>query len=590
MSRQGLSTNSGAGRLFGRFRFDAYPLSRELDGRNTINRVLANPTSLDFTKSDAALVEGLVSGFMDSTTPPILGDFTNRHDRVSHFNRPMDLYRLISPLKGCSELIDYWPDKTHRVTDLTFDPPLQKSGFDPPPPEWKREQSVLIFTLHLPPDMQGNPDPVVYDYLREEASRAQQIVEAVPLQTKDEREAVEERVLDAVRRIRDQLKLANKVLPFPKDPRVVPEHLLQTDEYEGGEQSMKPEGDKAQPPRPRVFMSHASPDKDAFVLPLSEGLRGNGIDVWLDDWELLAGDDLGREIPEALASCDATVVVLSQATIDRPWVMEELGSAKYQQIVEGKRLIPVILGDLSQDQIPAAVRSTLQVRVPIQHGMVDSRDILTAINHVARAVFGQPRGAPVPLGQPPSYVEPNSGLAAAVQSGVELERTEIEVLRMVGATAVRLERTDVDARAVVQQAEDSHDLLEDETLDALDVLDHMGYIKIRRSMTPDRIRQVGTFTVIEKGIISYFKLFEPDASTKERDIYTALVEAGSQGDLTKISKQADAPALLVDLVARQLERDNILMLSKGLGPSKHYNVRSMSLLERHAKKPRLLTA
>lgn len=32
---------------------------------------------------------------------------------------------------------------------------------------------------------------------------------------------------------------------------------------------------------PRVFISHASGDKDRFVLPFAEGLRSAGVDAWV---------------------------------------------------------------------------------------------------------------------------------------------------------------------------------------------------------------------------------------------------------------------------------------------------------------------
>jgi hypothetical protein len=38
---------------------------------------------------------------------------------------------------------------------------------------------------------------------------------------------------------------------------------------------------------PKVFLSHASEDKARFVLSFAEKLHNNGIDVWLDKWEML---------------------------------------------------------------------------------------------------------------------------------------------------------------------------------------------------------------------------------------------------------------------------------------------------------------
>ena len=43
---------------------------------------------------------------------------------------------------------------------------------------------------------------------------------------------------------------------------------------------------------PRVFLSHSSLDKERFAVGFAERLRENGVDVWLDDWELVPGDSL----------------------------------------------------------------------------------------------------------------------------------------------------------------------------------------------------------------------------------------------------------------------------------------------------------
>lgn len=43
--------------------------------------------------------------------------------------------------------------------------------------------------------------------------------------------------------------------------------------------------------RPRCFFSSASDDKDRFALKFAERLRTNGVDVWLDTWEINAGDN-----------------------------------------------------------------------------------------------------------------------------------------------------------------------------------------------------------------------------------------------------------------------------------------------------------
>jgi len=49
---------------------------------------------------------------------------------------------------------------------------------------------------------------------------------------------------------------------------------------------------------PKVFLSHASEDKKRFVLEFAAKLRQQGIDAWLDKWEMSPGDSLIDKIFE----------------------------------------------------------------------------------------------------------------------------------------------------------------------------------------------------------------------------------------------------------------------------------------------------
>ena len=41
---------------------------------------------------------------------------------------------------------------------------------------------------------------------------------------------------------------------------------------------------------PKVFISHASDDKERFVKKFALKLRNKGVDAWLDRWEIKPGD------------------------------------------------------------------------------------------------------------------------------------------------------------------------------------------------------------------------------------------------------------------------------------------------------------
>ncbi len=73
---------------------------------------------------------------------------------------------------------------------------------------------------------------------------------------------------------------------------------------------------------PRVFLSHSSRDKK-LVARLAEDLTAEGIDVWLDAGEILAGDSIAQEIQKGLEASDFIVLVLSRASVRSGWVDKE---------------------------------------------------------------------------------------------------------------------------------------------------------------------------------------------------------------------------------------------------------------------------
>lgn len=86
---------------------------------------------------------------------------------------------------------------------------------------------------------------------------------------------------------------------------------------------------------PKVFISHASEDKDRFVTEFAKKLRENGVDVWLDKWEMLPGDSLVDKIfEEGLKEAQAVIIVLSKYSIEKPWVREELNASLLTKLIK----------------------------------------------------------------------------------------------------------------------------------------------------------------------------------------------------------------------------------------------------------------
>src|ERR1017187_4936530 len=98
------------------------------------------------------------------------------------------------------------------------------------------------------------------------------------------------------------------------------------------------------PTPPKVFVSHSGEDNQRFVLKFAERLRAQGIDAWLDVWEMLPGDSLVDKIwNEGIKGCAAFIVVLSDESVGSKWVHEELNSGIVKKIEDKTKLIPIRL-------------------------------------------------------------------------------------------------------------------------------------------------------------------------------------------------------------------------------------------------------
>ncbi|HEX7298768.1 MAG TPA: toll/interleukin-1 receptor domain-containing protein [Solirubrobacteraceae bacterium] len=91
-----------------------------------------------------------------------------------------------------------------------------------------------------------------------------------------------------------------------------------------------------------VFISHASQDKDAIVRPLAAELRGRGLRVWYDEYELKIGDSLRARIEQGLASSRRGIVIISPNFFKKHWTQEELNGLTALEAASGHhRLLPV---------------------------------------------------------------------------------------------------------------------------------------------------------------------------------------------------------------------------------------------------------
>lgn len=123
-----------------------------------------------------------------------------------------------------------------------------------------------------------------------------------------------------------------------------------------------------------LFLSHNSSDKP-FVRRVADDLESQGMDVWLDERKMKAGDSITDGITEGMSSYDVFLIFLSQKSVNAPWVKEELRIALNKRIrTLGKlKIIPIILEDC---EIPLFLEDYIYVDFSKSEKYIDSFNIL----------------------------------------------------------------------------------------------------------------------------------------------------------------------------------------------------------------------
>ena len=105
--------------------------------------------------------------------------------------------------------------------------------------------------------------------------------------------------------------------------------------------------------RPRVFLSYASSDKQSARI-IANTLKESGVSIWLDESEILWGENLVQKIETAATSSDYILLLLSPAAVESEWAKEEINLALSRELKERAiRLVPVLVADC---EIPPVLR------------------------------------------------------------------------------------------------------------------------------------------------------------------------------------------------------------------------------------------
>lgn len=100
-----------------------------------------------------------------------------------------------------------------------------------------------------------------------------------------------------------------------------------------------------------VFISHASQDK-WVALKICQSLESHGITYFRDDRDIKGGEVIPDEIVKAITRCSEVIVLLTPQSLNRTWVLLEVGMA----IGRSKRVVPVAY-HVGFDLIPEMIQS-----------------------------------------------------------------------------------------------------------------------------------------------------------------------------------------------------------------------------------------
>lgn len=298
---------------------------------------------------------------------------------------------------------------------------------------------------------------------------------------------------------------------------------------------------------PKVFVSHASEDKTRFVVEFAKRLREKGVDAWLDQWEMKPGDSLVDKIfEEGLKEASAVIVVLSKASVQKPWVREELNASVVSRISRGTKLIPVVIDDC---EVPESLRSTLWQRVD---NLDDYEHNLQRILSAIFDVDDKPA-----LGNPPARFSGPAPQIAGLSRVDDLALRVIARLQIdeaVGLVEWDRLRTEQLLRDVPQQ----------ELLDALEILEQHYLIKVGRVIGAPLSHVVLT----DFGFQKFAEAYVDDYQDVVTQIAALLVNENVRQN-EELATRVSKPLPFVDFVLNLMEANNHIKVSKYLGGQAH---------------------
>jgi hypothetical protein len=261
---------------------------------------------------------------------------------------------------------------------------------------------------------------------------------------------------------------------------------------------------------PSAFISYAHEDKD-LALQIARRLTENGVNPWIDAWEIAAGESLVERVFEkGLKDCAVFVIVLSPASVDSNWVKQELDVAVVNRIRRLTQVIPILA---SECEVPVSLRALKWL------------DIRDGLDNVVRAIVdaAYQRRPEKPLIQP----EPDR-----IKNLINTHRgfsVEASTIAVSIARSQQIESQSdqfYDGRSFQSEL----DFTPEQINDAIDELGSRGFVKV--------LREIGTgeydFSLVQPTYALFYEFSDylPTKIDPEQDIKQVAATIASHGTIT----------------------------------------------------------
>lgn len=283
---------------------------------------------------------------------------------------------------------------------------------------------------------------------------------------------------------------------------------------------------------PKVFLCHATEDKDRFVTGFAKALIERGIDVWYDDWEMLPGASLVQKIfDEGLSEAETVLVVVSSNSLDKPWVREELNTAIGERVNRGAKIIPVVLD---------GVKAPKPLNVTLWEEIQDLGSYDESLKKIVASIFDV--SLKPPIGQPPDYVTPNA--------------QPIEGLTLADSLILQLSCESMNTRpdesispGELFTEENRHSLSKDQILTSIKVLSELGYVEVDYYIGGSGNDNWGChYTLTTFGFAKYCEQCVPDYGGVQKKIIACIVNERVHNS-TALSEQLDiSKPIVINLI------------------------------------------